>query len=77
MKNNSFVKAKLIDILNIIDARARVEIYISYEDGTNAILRGCLVYEILADTSFISNFANYNVIGITLDLYTKILIKED
>lgn len=73
MKNNAHINITLADLLNILDARKTINIFIS---ETKSLKFG-FVYEILTDKDFISTYGDKSVVGITGILgYTNILIKE-
>lgn len=78
MTNNAIINARLKDMLNVLDARATVNIYVEnrlFEKQTS--VKYSQVYEILADKDFIEEFGDYDVIGfISVINTTNILIKE-
>ncbi len=73
MKNNAHINITLADLLNILDARKTINIFIS---ETKSLKFG-FVYEVLTDKDFISAYGDKSVVGITGILnYTNILLKE-
>lgn len=78
MTNNAIINARFKDILNVLDARATVNIFVEnrlFEKQTS--VKYSQVYEILADKDFIEEFGDYDVIGfINVINTTNILIKE-
>lgn len=77
MKNNAIIKATLGDLLDILDARTIVYIYLKRSDNTQEILRpSAKVYEILNSVIY-DKYRNYDVIGINKNIHsTSILIEE-
>lgn len=75
MENNAIIHGRLKDLLDILDARAHIDIFTSETE----ILRHAVVYELLADTEFMRTYGRkYYVAGLTVGLITSILItKED
>jgi hypothetical protein len=80
MKNNATIQGKLIDLLNVLDARAIVNIFVNTEgdgDPKNSYSISYLkVYEFLTEPELVRKYYNYDVIGLSLGLTTNILIKE-
>lgn len=72
MENNAIIHGVLIDLLDVMDARARVNIY---TDTTTRIFVGN-VYEFLANKEIMKKYAPYSITGLTLGLITNILIEE-
>lgn len=77
MKNNAIIKATFGDLLDILDARTIVYIYLKRRDKTQEILRpSAKVYEILNSVIY-NKYRNYDVIGINKNIHsTSILIEE-
>lgn len=73
MKNNAHISIKLADLLEILDARKTINIFISEKES----VKFGYVYEVLTDNNFIKAYGDKSVIGISgiLD-HTNILIKE-
>lgn len=73
MKNNAHINITLADLLEILDARKTINIFISEKES----VKFGLVYEVLTDKDFIKAYGDKSVIGITGIIgYTNILIKE-
>ena len=73
MKNNAHISIKLADLLDILDARKTVNIFISEKES----VKFGLVYEILTDKDFIKAYGDKSVVGISGIIgYASILIKE-
>ena len=68
----TIIKARLADLLNIIDARQTINIY---TDETTRVFSG-YVYEFLTSDDY-HQYKNYTVTGIVVDLVNNILIKKD
>ena len=74
MKNNAHINITLADLLEVLDARKTVNIFISEKKS----VKFGLVYEVLTDKDFIAACGGKSVIGITGIIgYTYILLKED
>lgn len=65
----TIIKARLADLLNIIDARQTINIYI---DETTRVFSG-YVYEFLTSDDF-HQYKNYEVTGIVVNLINNIII---
>ena len=73
MKNNAHISIKLADLLEILDARKTVNIFISEKES----VKFGLVYEVLTDKDFIKAYGDKSVVGISGIIgYASILIKE-
>ena len=73
MKNNAHINITLADLLEILDARKTINIFISEKES----VKFGLVYEVLTDKDFINAYGKKSVIGISGIIgYTNILIKE-
>ena len=71
MKNNAHISITLADILEILDARKTINIFISEKES----VKFGYVYEVLTDKDFIKAYGDKSVIGISGILsYTNILI---
>lgn len=78
MEDNAIINTRLEDLLNVMDARANVNIF-RLKDGKQELLRSNKLFRILADNEFIGNRSIYNarVIGLSITLgETSILIEE-
>ena len=74
MNNNGIINIRLVELLDILDARATVCIF--KEIGEPAI-KDCKVYEILADKEFIKSHKRTEVKGLVSFInVTNILIEE-
>ena len=79
MKNNATILTRLEGLFEVMDPRARVNIFIQRKDGKEELLRSNKLYIILADNEFIGDRSIYNarVIGLSITLgVTSILIEE-
>lgn len=63
MANNGLISFSLKDLLNILDARARVSIFTG-ETKADLIKFDSNIYELLADKDFIDSYGSYNVAGV-------------
>lgn len=68
----TIIKARLADLLNILDARQTINIY---TDETTRVFYGH-VYEFLTTADYYKQYKNYTVIGLVVDLVNNILITE-
>lgn len=67
----TIIKARLSDLLNILDARQTINIY---TDETTCVFSG-YVYEFLTSDDY-HQYKNYEVTGIVVNLINNIIIKE-
>ena len=67
----TIIKARLADLLNILDARQTINIY---TDETTRVFSGYL-YEFLTSNDY-KQYKNYTVTGLVVDLVNNILIQE-
>ena len=67
----TIIKARLADLLNILDARQTINIY---TDETTRVFSG-YVYEFLTSNDY-KQYKNYTVTGLVVDLVNNILIQE-
>lgn len=67
----TIIKARLADLLNILDARQTINIY---TDETTRIFSG-YVYEFLTSDDY-HKYKNYEVNGLVVDLVNNILIQN-
>ena len=73
MKNNAHISIKLSDLLEILDARKTINIFISEKES----VKFGYVYEVLTDKNFISVYGDKSVIGISGIIgHINILIEE-
>ena len=77
MKNNAIINMRLKDLINLLDAKARVTIFISETEKVTA--NSVKVYELLADEHFNAYYGSYNVAGLIACGFTStnILITKD
>lgn len=66
----TIIKARLADLLNILDARQTINIY---TDETTRVFSG-YVYEFLTSNDY-KKYKNYTVTGIVVNLINNIIIK--
>ena len=77
MKNNKNIGATLEELLNVMDARANVNIFKDLGNNKDELLRSNKIYNLIADPEFIGNYGSYDVIGLCVILgITSILIEE-
>lgn len=76
MEKNAIINSRLKDLLDVMDARAAVDIFIEDTENKQALLIARRVYEIIADPELMSKYKNYEVVGLCCGLTTNILIKE-
>lgn len=62
MENNGILNINLVELLNILDARANISIFT--EIGKPALYESIKVYELLNDKDFLANNRNTRVKGI-------------
>lgn len=67
----TIIKARLADLLNILDARQNINIY---TDETTCVFSG-YVYEFLTSNDY-KQYKNYTVTGVVVDLVNNILIQK-
>jgi hypothetical protein len=73
MKNNAHISITLSDLLDGLDARKTINIFISEKES----VKFGYVYEVLTDKDFISVYGDKSVIGISgIVGYINILIEE-
>ena len=81
IENNAHINARLIDLLNILDARAVVSIYKLDEKGNQVLLQNCApVYQLLAnynEDGYTRDFRRFEVVGLIAGLTTNILIRKE
>lgn len=77
MKNNENIGATLEELLNVMDARANVNIFKDLGNNKDELLRSNKIYNLIADPEFIGNYGSYDVIGLCVTLgVVSILIEE-
>lgn len=73
MDNNAIIKARLKDLLEVMDMRKTVNIFINEKKS----IRYAEVYELAADKEFIETYGDREVIGfIRVINVTNIMIEE-
>lgn len=75
MENNAILNIRLVELLNILDARDIITLFT--EIGGEPVKSNVKVYELLADDEFIKAHKNTEVKGLVSFInVTNILIKE-
>ena len=78
--NNAHINGRLIDLLNVLDARAVVSIFKLNDKGEQILLQNCVpVYQLLAnfnEDGYTRDFRRFEVVGLNVGLTTNILIKK-
>ena len=75
MENNAIINMRLVELLNILDARTIITLFT--EIGGEPVKSNVKVYELLADDEFIKAHKNTEVKGLVSFInVTNILIKE-
>ena len=76
MTKTNFIISNFDRLLEVLDARACVDVFVQKDDGSNYSLKSGKVYEILADDVF-KKYARSIVIGLSMSLHSvQILISE-
>ena len=77
MEKNATITATLDSLLNVLDARANVDIFREIENGQEGV-RGTKIYNLLSDPEFMCKYGSHKVIGVSINVLTgiSILIKE-
>lgn len=76
---NATILTTLEDLLNVMDARANVNIFRQLKDGNQELLRSNKIYNIISDQEFFGayNVCEAKVIGLSVALgVASILIEE-
>lgn len=77
MEKNATIFARLIDLLDVMDARATINIFVE-KDGKQTSVKFLKVYEFLSEPELMRKYKNYSVIGLDCGFSsTNILIKEE
>lgn len=77
MNNNAIINTRLEELLNVMDARANVNIFKSKENNKQDLLRSTKIYNFLSDGLLMTVYGDYKVVGLSIALgVTSILIKE-
>ena len=75
-ENNAIIQGRFTDLLEVLGARATVNIFVKIDEKEQSI-KTDKVFEIIADREFMKHYKNFDVIGLGLGLITRILIQED
>ena len=74
---NATILTTLEELLNVMDARANVNIFESKENNKQDLLRSTKLYNLLPDDLFITVYGDYKVVGLSIALgVVSILIEE-
>lgn len=74
---NATILSTLEDLLNVMDARANIDIFESKENNEQDLLRSTKLYNILPDDLFMTVYGDYKVVGLSITLgVASILIEE-
>ena len=76
MEKNATINSRLKDLLDVMDARATVNIFVEYEGGNQVSICFRKIYEVISEPELMRKYKNYEVIGLCCGLTTNILIKE-
>lgn len=76
MEKNANIRGRFKDLLDVMDARTVVDVYIQNNGVQVVSFKGLRVYEILTDKEIYRTYRSYKVIGLNLGLVTCILIEE-
>lgn len=77
MEKNATIKATLGDLLEILDARAYINVFVENADEDQTSVAYCRVYEFITDDGLMDDYKDLEVIGLNCGLpSTNILIKE-
>ena len=77
MEKNAIITSRLKDLLDVLDARAMVNIFVEDKDGKQTSIAFIKVYELLSNPVLMPKYKNYVVVGFSCGLTTNILIKEE
>jgi hypothetical protein len=75
MEKNATINSRLKDLLDVMDARAMVNIFVE-RDGAQESVKYLKVYEFISEPELMRKYKNYEVVGLCCGLTTSILIKE-
>lgn len=75
MEKNATINSRLKDLLDVMDARATVNIFVE-KDGEQESVKCLKVYEFISEPELMRKYYNYEVVGLCCGLTTSILIKE-
>ena len=74
-ENNAIIQGRFTDLLDVLDARATVNVFVKNGDNQENI-KTEKVFEIIADREFMKQYKNFDVVGLGFGLITRILIQE-
>jgi hypothetical protein len=75
--NNAIINVTLNELFDVMDPRARVNIFKKTEDGKEKLLISTELYRVLSDDEFIGKYGYYKITGFIIYMrITSILIKE-
>ena len=70
-----FIICTVESLIEVLDARANIDIFVLKDDGTNERILSRKVYEVLNDTDFFNEYGRRCILGISRALnITNILI---
>lgn len=76
MEKNAIINMRLEDLLEVLDARATVNIFVG-DENTQTSIKFVRVYEFITEPELMNKYAACKVIGLTRTLTsTNILIEE-
>ena len=77
MKNKAFILMRPERLLEIMDARQNLEVYLVKKDDSFTLIKSGLVYEFLTDEEFLKEYKDANIIGInSMISNTSLYIEE-
>ena len=77
MENNAIINTRLEQLLNVMDARAYVNIFNKELSKDERLIRSEKLYRLIADDEFLSQFGSFKVVGLSVTLgVISILIEE-
>lgn len=77
MEKNATINSRLEDLLNVMDARAYINVFVENADEDQTSVAYCRVYEFITDDGLMIDYKDLKVIGLDCGLpSTHILIKE-
>lgn len=77
MEKNATINSRLEDLLDVMDARAYINVFVENADEDQTSVAYCRVYEFITDDGLMDDYKDLEVIGLNCGLpSTNILIKE-
>ena len=76
MGKNAIIASRLNDLLEVMDARTPVNIFVEDKDGRRTRIAFIKVYEFLSSPVLMKKYKDCVVVGLSCGLATNILIKE-